>query len=63
VVVQTACCDHCNGGKVEAFNKARADKHRPQGCKDLVCTALGCGDAIAVCKGNQCRVEIEPLGS
>ncbi|MDC3959800.1 hypothetical protein [Polyangium jinanense] len=62
VVVETACCDHCNGGKAEAFNKAHANEHRPQGCGGG-CTRLGCGDAIAVCENNTCQVEILPLGS
>lgn len=63
VVVRTTCCDHCNGGKVEAFNKAHADEHRPRGCEGVACTRLGCGDAIAVCEDNTCRIEILPLGS
>jgi len=63
VVVETACCDHCNGGKVEAFNKAHADAHRPQGCEGTACTRRGCGDAVAECVDNTCRAKILPLGS
>ncbi|TKC94709.1 hypothetical protein [Polyangium fumosum] len=63
VVVETGCCDHCNGGKAEAFNKAHADAHRPQGCTGRGCTRLGCGDAVAACVDNTCQVKILPLGS
>ncbi|MDI1433687.1 hypothetical protein [Polyangium sorediatum] len=63
VVVETACCDHCNGGKVEAFNKAHADAHRPQGCAGVACTRRGCGDAVAECVDHTCQAKILPLGS
>lgn len=61
VVVETACCDHCNGGKAEAFNKARADEYRPKNCEGTACTRRGCGNAVAVCSNNLCKVEIQPL--
>jgi hypothetical protein len=60
-VVQTACCDHCNGGKAEAYNKAHADKHRAQGCNVVACTMRACGEAVAVCANNACRLEIKQL--
>lgn len=61
VVVETACCDHCNGGKAEAFNKAHADEHRPKNCEGTACTRRGCGNAVAACSNNLCTVEIQPL--
>jgi hypothetical protein len=61
VVVEIACCDHCNGGEAQAFNKARADEYRPKNCQNTACTRRGCGDAVAVCANNLCKVEIQPL--
>jgi hypothetical protein len=61
VVVEVACCDHCNGGQAEAFNKAHADSHRPQNCQNTACTRRGCGAATAACVNNLCKVEIQPL--
>lgn len=61
VVVETACCDHCNGGKAEAFNRAHADKHRPRNCEGVGCTRRGCGAAVAVCENHTCEVKIQPL--
>ena len=61
VVVQTACCDHCNGGKAEAFNKAFADAQKPKGCANTACTERGCGDATASCDGGLCKVSIGKL--
>ncbi|MDI1451336.1 hypothetical protein [Polyangium sp. 6x1] len=63
VIVETGCCDHCNGGKAEAFNKAHADAHRPRDCQNHGCTRLGCGDAVAACVDNTCQAKILPLGS
>lgn len=61
VVVETKCCDHCNGGKAEAFNKAHADAHRPTGCEATACTELACGKAMAKCEAGICTVTIGPL--
>lgn len=61
VVVETACCDHCNGGKAEAFNKAFADAHRATGCEDTACTLMACGTATASCDAGTCKVAIQPL--
>ena len=58
VVVETACCDHCNGGKAMAFNKAAADAHRPTGCEATMCTEMACGKAIAACASGVCTVTI-----
>ncbi len=61
VVVETGCCDHCNGGKAEAFNTAFADAHKPTGCPDVACTEMACGAATASCEAGTCKVTIEPL--
>jgi hypothetical protein len=61
VVVETACCDHCNGGKAEAFNKAHAEAHKPPGCQDIACTEMACGPAIASCEAGTCKVTIGKL--
>lgn len=61
VVVEVACCDHCNGGQAEAFNNAHADSHRPKNCENTACTRRGCGAATAACVNNLCKVEIQPL--
>ena len=61
VIVETACCDHCNGGKAEAFNTAFADAHRPTDCGQTACTKRGCGDAIASCDAGTCKATIAPL--
>ena len=61
VVVETACCDHCNGGKVEAYNTAFAAKHKPTGCEATVCTQMACGAATASCDGGTCKVTIATM--
>jgi hypothetical protein len=61
VIVETACCDHCNGGKAEAFNKAFADAHRPTGCENTACTLMACGAATASCEAGACKVTIQPV--
>lgn len=62
VVVEMACCDHCNGGKVEAFNQAHAEARKPKGCEGTMCTERGCGAAVAKCVDAKCVAEIQPLG-
>jgi hypothetical protein len=61
VVVETACCDHCNGGKAEAFNTAFAESHKPTGCENTACTKMACGAATASCDAGTCKVTIQPL--
>lgn len=61
VVVEVACCDHCNGGEAKAFNKAHADEYRPKNCQNTACTMRACGAAKAVCADNMCKVEVQPL--
>jgi hypothetical protein len=61
VIVETSCCDHCNGGKAEAFNVAFADQHKPTGCEQIACTEMACGPAIAKCEAGRCTSTIGPL--
>ncbi|MEO8703616.1 MAG: hypothetical protein ABI867_26440 [Kofleriaceae bacterium] len=60
-VVETKCCDHCNGGKAEAFLKAEADAHKATGCEATVCTEMACGPALAMCEQGACKVTIGKL--
>lgn len=60
-VIETECCDHCNGGKVEAYRKEVAPSHKKAGCEQTMCTERGCGAASAVCKDKVCSVVIAPL--
>src|SRR4051812_5340143 len=61
VVVETTCCDHCNGGKAEAFNKAFADAHKAKGCEETMCTQMACGAATASCDSGTCKSTIGAL--
>ncbi len=61
VVVETACCDHCNGGNVEAVITSRADAYKAKGCEETMCTQRGCGAAVAKCTSGRCAVEIQPI--
>lgn len=61
VVVETACCDHCNGGKAEAFNKAFAEAHKATGCEQTMCTQMACGAATASCDAGTCKATIGTL--
>jgi hypothetical protein len=60
-VVETKCCDHCNGGVAQAFNVAHAKAHEAKGCEQTMCTERGCGAAVAKCTSGQCTVEIQPI--
>jgi hypothetical protein len=60
-VVETQCCDHCNGGKAAAFNKAFADAHKATGCEQTMCTEMACGQAVASCQSGTCTATIAPL--
>lgn len=62
-VVETECCDHCNGGKVEAYRREFADAHKKAGCERTMCTERGCGAASAVCRDHACAVVIAPLSA
>jgi hypothetical protein len=60
-VVETKCCDHCNGGKAEAYPVAEADSHKATGCEGTACTEMACGRATAVCEAGACAVKIGNL--
>jgi len=53
VIVELGCCDHCNGGKVDAFNKASAASKKPT-CEATACTKRGCEPATASCVAHRC---------
>lgn len=61
VAVETQCCDHCNGGKVLAFNSMSAATHKPTGCEQTACTELACGQAVPKCEAGNCTISIAPL--
>lgn len=62
VPVEMACCDHCNGGSLAAFNRAHADKHKRTGCEEVSCTMRGCGAARATCVDHHCKASVEKIG-
>jgi hypothetical protein len=62
VALEMACCDHCNGGSLAAFNRARADKHKRTGCEEVQCTMRACGAAIAKCVDHHCKADVQKLG-
>jgi hypothetical protein len=58
VLVQTTCCDQCNGGKAVAVNKSRiqdAQKLRPQ-CQNTACTKRACMTRAA-CDNGACALQ------
>src|SRR5690349_15601975 len=61
VVVETGCCDHCNGGKAQAFPKGKEAGHGPTGCTDIACTEMACGPALPKCEAGKCTVKIGEL--
>lgn len=52
-IVETGCCDHCNGGKAEAFNVTVASSQKPT-CKQTMCTKRGCAPVSAACRQGTC---------
>ncbi|MCO4763578.1 MAG: hypothetical protein KC502_18855 [Myxococcales bacterium] len=63
-VFETACCDHCNGGKLMSVGKKFVDlakaKHQKTDCQGTACTEKGCGKAIAVCDSGVCKGKADP---
>ena len=58
VLVETACCDHCNGGKAVAVNKSHmqdAAKLAPQ-CGPTMCTKRAC-ITRAACESGACVMQ------
>ena len=53
-IVETKCCDHCNGGEADAFNKTSAADHEPQACGNTACTRVGCAEVVASCENHRC---------
>jgi hypothetical protein len=69
VVVETGCCDHCNGGALLAVNNRYSDAamaaFRQRECDDETsCTKMACEYSYTpVCDAGTCaRLEDHPLG-
>ena len=64
VAVELACCDHCNGGKLDAYHTDHvldaAALVGPKGCQGVACTAMGCAKAIAWCEQGVCTAGLDP---
>ncbi len=59
--VEIACCDHCNGGKLMAANKAYASDVKSmfgaKNCGGVACTAMGCAfPPTLACQQGQCAI-------
>lgn len=61
VVIETGCCDHCNGGKAVAYPKSAGAPKREEPCTDRACTELACGPALPHCNAGKCEVKIGEL--
>jgi hypothetical protein len=68
VVVETGCCDHCNGGALLAVNNRYTDAamaaFRQRECEDSSCTKMACEWSYTpVCDAGSCaRLEEHTLG-
>ena len=65
-VVEIACCDHCNGGRVVAvksrFARQAERRYRPRRCEEA-CTERGCAQATPVCdEQSRCTFVAEWMG-
>ncbi len=64
VALETACCDHCNGGKVVAVAKqhlaAAKAAWAAQTCDSVACTEMACAPALATCVSAKCTVTSDP---
>lgn len=60
VAVEVGCCDHCNGGKLVAANKASEPAVKAalgaKNCGGTACTAGGCANAILACNSGTCAI-------
>lgn len=59
-VVETECCDHCNGGAIAAVHQDAAAEVRAQieaACGPTTCTELACvEEPTAICRSGRCGV-------
>lgn len=61
-VVELACCDHCNGGELGAFNRASLERATKAlapavgACNATVCTERKCNPGAARCEQGRCAV-------
>ena len=60
-VIETKCCDHCNGGEalaVAVATQAEAlAKFGPTGCGGVACTEKACPPAKAACEKHHCVLQ------
>ena len=57
VLVEAACCDHCNSGQLVSVNSENAssvEALKQTGCNDVMCTLLGCAAKVAICQDGAC---------
>lgn len=58
--VEVMCCDHCNGGKAVAANKAFSTEVKaalgPKSCDTVACTEKGCAPVQTDCHLGKCIV-------
>lgn len=66
VVFESACCDHCNGGKQVAVHsdhlaaaKAALAKS-PSACAGVPCTEKSCAPGLGVCEAKVCVAKADP---
>lgn len=62
-VVELACCDHCNGGRVAGVHRdfaAEVHASATAACGDTACTLMACvAQPTAVCAQGMCGVAID----
>ncbi len=69
VVLETGCCDHCNGGALVSVNSKYSDAameaFRQRSCENTACTKMACAWSFTpVCDAGTCaRLEERPLGT
>lgn len=61
VIVETACCDHCNGGHRKSVPKTRAAAARPTSCASVACPQRACGadGLVPACINQRCTTLID----
>ncbi len=60
IIVKGGCCDHCNGGSLDAINKEFVDLYHsvPEftnpDCSQIICTKEPCYETVATCSSDYC---------
>jgi len=64
VIVELGCCDHCNGGRVDAVHRDRAEEIQMSfgdDCEeDEACTEMACAPMLARCTDWTCESYPDP---